>query len=100
VSAMDTQLRTAHLQIERKQFTFNLKGNLHGTFLRITEEVSSGRRNSIVIPATGLEQFRDSLNEVIKFNKTPARSGTVLPLGQRNVETPTPEGPADSTRGS
>ena len=83
---MDTHLRTDHLQVERKQITFDLKENLQGAFLRITEEVS-GHRNSIIIPATGLELFRDSLNEVIKFSKTPVQSGTVLPLGRRNAET-------------
>jgi hypothetical protein len=96
---MDTQLSTAYLRIERKQFTFDLKENPQGTFLRITEEVS-GRRNSIVIPATGLELFRDSLNEVIKFNKTTLGSGTVLSLGRRNAEPPTPDGSADLTMGS
>jgi hypothetical protein len=82
VSVMDTQLFEAHLRIERKHITFELKENPQGTFLRITEEVS-GRRNSIIIPTSGLEQFRDSLNEMIKFNQTPAGSGTVLPLGRR-----------------
>jgi len=37
---------------------------------------------------TGLEQFRDSLNEVIKFNQTPVESRTILPLGRQNAETP------------
>jgi hypothetical protein len=93
---MDTQLRKAHLRIERKQISFDLKENLQGTFLRITEEVA-GRRNSIIIPATGLELFRDALNEVIKLNKTPVGSRTILSLGQRNAETPTPDGSADLT---
>ena len=96
---MDTQLRTAHLRIERKQITFELKENLRGMFLRITEEVC-GRRNSIIIPTTGLELFRDSLNEVIKFNETPEESRAILPLGRRNAETPTPDGSADLTMGS
>ena len=93
---MDTQLRTAHLRIERKQITFELKENLQGMFLRITEEVS-GRHNSIIIPTTGLELFQDALNEVIKFNKTPVERRTILPLGRRNAETPTPDGSADLT---
>jgi hypothetical protein len=92
---MDTQLSTAHLRIERKQFTFDLKENPRGPFLRITEEVH-GRRNSIVIPTTGLELFRDSLNEVIKFAKIPVGSGTARPLGQRKAESPTPDGSTDS----
>jgi len=97
---MDTQLHKTHIRVERKYFTFDLKENLRGTFLRITEEVNSGRRNSIVIPSTGLELFRDSLNEVIKFGKTPVGSGTILSLGQLNAETPAPGGSADLKIGS
>jgi hypothetical protein len=97
---MDTQLYESHLRVERKRFTFDLKENLQGTFLRITEEVGCGRRNSIIIPTTGLELFRDSLNEVIEFNQTPVGSGTVLPLGRPNAETPTPDGSADLSMGS
>jgi len=96
---MDTQLRTARLRVERKQFTFDLKENLQGTFLRITEEVS-GRRNSIVIPASGLELLRDSLDEVIRFNQTPVESPTVLALGQRKAEPPASGSSADLTTGS
>ena len=95
---MDTRLFEAHLQIERKNITFDLKENLRGTFLRITEEVG-GHRNSIIIPTAGVEQFRDALNKVAQFSKTLVGSGTVLPLGQRNAETPTPDGSADLTMG-
>jgi hypothetical protein len=95
VFAMDTQLHKAHIRVERKFFTFDLKENLQGTFLRITEEVNSGRRNSIVIPTTGLELFRDTLNEVITFNKAPVGSPAILPLGQPKAETPAPDGSAD-----
>jgi hypothetical protein len=95
---MDTRLFEAHLQIERKNITFDLKENLRGTFLRITEEVG-GHRNSIIIPTAGVEQFRDALNKVVQFSKTLVGSGTVLPLGQRNAETPTPDGSADLTMG-
>jgi PurA ssDNA and RNA-binding protein len=84
---MDTQLRNAHIRIERKRFTFDLKENLQGAFLRITEEVNSGRRNAIVIPLSGLELFRDSLNEVLQFHKSPVASSAVLPLGQPKAET-------------
>ena len=88
---MDTQLRNAHFRVERKYFTFALKENQQGTFLRITEEVSSGRRNSIVIPATGLELFRDSLNEVLRFDKASVENPTVLSLGQPKIEAPVPD---------
>jgi hypothetical protein len=97
---VDTHLHSTQIRIERKQFAFDLKENPQGTFLRITETVQSGHRDSIVIPASGLELFRDALNEVIKFNKTPVESRTILPLGQRNAETPTPDGSADLSIGS
>jgi PurA ssDNA and RNA-binding protein len=97
---MDTQLRNAHIRIERKRFTFDLKENLQGAFLRITEEVNSGRRNSIVIPLSGLELFRDTLNEIIGFDKTSVGIPTVIPLGQPIVATPAPDGSADVRIGS
>jgi hypothetical protein len=91
---MDTQLRNAHIRIERKRFTFDLKENLQGAFLRITEEVNSGRRNAIVIPLSGLELFRDSLNEVLQFHTSPVASPAVLPLGQSKAETSASESSA------
>jgi len=94
---MDTQLYRSHLQVERKQITFDLKENLCGTFLRITEEVA-GRRNRIVIPATGLEEFRDAVNEMIRFNKPPVGRRTVLPFWPwKKPGTPGPDGSPDLT---
>jgi hypothetical protein len=61
---VDTRLHSVYVGVERKHFTLDLKENPLGRFLRITEVVN-GRHNSIVIPATGLELFRDTLNEVI-----------------------------------
>jgi len=85
---MDTHLHSAQIRVERKYLTFDLKENPSGTFLRITEEGHSGHRNSIVIPATGLELFRDALNDVIKFSKTPVGSPAILSLGRLKAETP------------
>ena len=97
---MDTRLHSVDIRVERKQFTFALNENPQGTFLRIIETVSSGRHDSIIIPLTGLEPFRDALNEVIKFSKSPVESRAILPLGRRKAETPTPDGSADLTMGS
>lgn len=58
-------LETLKIQVERKTFIFTLKENPRGRFLRITEDVN-GRRDSIIIPATGLEEFRDQLNTLIE----------------------------------
>jgi len=66
---VDTQLQTQSMRVERKHFTFDLRENPRGRFLRIIEEVN-GRRDAIIIPLTGIEEFRDALNEVIKFSKT------------------------------
>jgi hypothetical protein len=68
-AAVDTQLQTQSMRVERKHFTFDLRENPRGRFLRIIEEVN-GRRDAIIIPLTGIEEFRDALNEVIKFSKT------------------------------
>ena len=67
-SVVDTQLQNQSIRVERKHFTFDLRENPRGRFLRIIEEVN-GRRDAIIIPLTGLEDFRDQLNEIIKFSK-------------------------------
>lgn len=56
-------LRTEKLQVERKTFIFTLKENARGRFLRITEDVN-GRRDTIIVPTTGLEDFRKILDEM------------------------------------
>lgn len=97
---MDTQLYRSHLQVERKEITFELKENLNGTFLRITEEVR-GHRNRIVIPATGLEQFRDAVTEMIQFNKPPLGVRTVRSLWPwKKAGRPGSDGSAKLTAGS
>ena len=58
-------LQTEKIQIERKVFTLTLKENLRGRFLRITEDVN-GRRDTIIVPATGLEEFRKVVDEMVK----------------------------------
>jgi hypothetical protein len=58
-------LKTGEVQIERKFFVLTLKENLRGRFLRITEEVG-GKRNSILIPSTGLADFQNLLEEMAK----------------------------------
>lgn len=58
-------LRTEKIQIERKTFVLALKENPRGRFLRITEDVG-GRRDTIIIPAPGLEDFKKVLDEMVK----------------------------------
>ena len=58
-------LKSAKIQIERKTFLLALKENPRGRFLRITEDVG-GRRDTIIIPAPGLEEFSKLLEEMVK----------------------------------
>ena len=59
----DETLRSEKIQIERKTFVFTLKQNPRGRFLRITEDVA-GRRDTIIVPAPGLEDFRRMVEEM------------------------------------
>lgn len=58
-------LKSEKIQIERKTFVFTLKENPRGRFLRITEDVG-GRRDTIIIPSTGLEDFKKLVDEMVK----------------------------------
>ena len=67
-------MKTERIQIERKGFVFTLKENPRGRFLRITEDVG-GRRDTIIIPSTGLEDFKKLLEEMVKAsNEIPLKS--------------------------
>jgi hypothetical protein len=61
---MDAVLKSENISVERKNFIFDLRENPRGRFLRITED-AHGRRDSIVIPAPGLEDFRRALDAII-----------------------------------
>ena len=58
-------LKTEKVQIERKTFLFSLRENPRGKFLRITEDVG-GRRDTIIIPAPGLEDFKKVLDDMVR----------------------------------
>ena len=67
-------LKAGEVQIERKFFSFTLKENPRGRFLRVTEEVG-GKRQSIIIPATGLGEFQKLLAEMVKASdEIPAKN--------------------------
>jgi PurA ssDNA and RNA-binding protein len=65
---MDVVLKSENIAVERKNFIFDLRENPRGRFLRITED-ANGRRDSIVIPAPGLEDFRRVLGEIISASQ-------------------------------
>lgn len=58
-------LKSDKVQIERKTFLFALKENPRGRFLRITEDVN-GRRDNIIIPSTGLEEFKRIFDDMVR----------------------------------
>ena len=64
-SVAEDTIKTDKVQIERKIFVFTLKENPRGRFLRITEDVN-GRRDAIIVPATGLDDFRKVLDDMIQ----------------------------------
>jgi len=57
-------IKTEKIDVERKSFLFDLKENDRGRFLRITEDVR-GRRDTIIVPAPGLEDFLKALQNMI-----------------------------------
>ena len=64
-------ISTEKIQIERKAFIMTLKENARGRFLRITEDVN-GRRDTIIVPAPGLQEFSELLAKMTKTSeKTP-----------------------------
>ncbi len=61
---MDSVIEAKQLQIERKHFHLELRENDRGKFLRITEE-AHGRRNTIIIPSTGVTEFTAAIGQVL-----------------------------------
>ncbi len=73
-NVIEETLKTDKVQIERKTFVFTLKENPRGRFLRITEDVN-GRRDTIIIPATGLDEFKRLFEDMLKTsNDTPVKT--------------------------
>jgi hypothetical protein len=61
---MDNVIESKELQIERKLFHLEYRENDRGKFLRITEE-AHGRRNTIIVPSTGVGEFAAAIGEVL-----------------------------------
>jgi hypothetical protein len=67
---MDNIIASRQLQVERKHLTVDYCENQRGRFLRICEE-AHGRRNTVIIPSTGLDEFVRHLHEVISAGAHP-----------------------------
>jgi PurA-like ssDNA and RNA-binding protein len=62
---MDNIIEAKELQIERKHFHVEFRENERGKFLRITEE-AHGRRNTIIVPSTGVGEFTAAIDQVVE----------------------------------
>ena len=63
-SKMDSVIEAKQFQIERKRFHVEYRENDRGRFLRITEE-AHGRRNTIIVPSTGVNDFTAAIGAVL-----------------------------------
>lgn len=61
---MENVIASRTLQVERKTFTIEFRENDRGRFLRITEE-AGGRRNTVIIPSTGINEFNSAVDAVV-----------------------------------
>ena len=66
---IEETLKSDKIQIERKTFLISLKENPRGRFLRITEDVG-GRRDTIILPATGLSEFKRVVDEMVRASES------------------------------
>ncbi len=65
-------LSSKTIKIENKKFHFDLMENHRGKYLRITEK--SGGKSSIVIPESGIKEFKQALLEFLQENEMEALS--------------------------
>lgn len=57
------------VEIDRKSFRVTLCENPRGRFLRVTED-SRGRRNTIIVPSTGLVEFFKHVTEMVNASES------------------------------
>ncbi|MFW6152517.1 MAG: DNA-binding protein [Verrucomicrobiota bacterium] len=65
---MEKELFSERIPIERKNFTFDLRENARGRFLKIIEDVG-GRRDAVIIPVSGLQQVREIIDHALKADQ-------------------------------
>ena len=60
------ELYSQMVKTRSKVFFFDLKENLNGRFLKVTEK-SGDKRNTIMIPEEGLEEFVNALQSMLHY---------------------------------
>jgi hypothetical protein len=79
---VEVTLKSEWMNIERKVFALTLSENARGRFLRIAEDCA-GHRNAIVVPASGLEEFKKLFAEMAKLaDELPPAQDPSAPDGQ------------------
>ncbi|GBG68951.1 hypothetical protein CBR_g3650 [Chara braunii] len=75
--AGDTSPLTAArvVRAEQKKFFFDLGSNARGQYLRISE-VTGADRSAIILPASALEQFHETLGQFVDMLKSVGGTGT------------------------
>jgi PurA ssDNA and RNA-binding protein len=64
----EDSLASEKIQVDRKVFFLDLKENQRGRFLKITEDVS-GRRDTIMVPASGFQSFIEALHRIVEIDQ-------------------------------
>src|SRR5260370_13591127 len=85
---MDNIIASRELQVERKHYFIEFRENERGRFLRITEE-AHGRRNTVIVPSTGLNEFNAAVDAVIVAANASNASSNVTPAASRGQYTTT-----------
>jgi hypothetical protein len=88
---MDNVIASQELQVERKHYYIEFRENERGRFLRITEE-AHGRRNTVIVPSTGLNEFNAAIDAVVVAANV--ANGTVAPSAPSIPATPNSESSA------
>ena len=65
---LDDILKNGQMVLGRRSFTFQLKKNVQGRFLRIVED-REGHLNTIIIPSEGLAEFTKWVQDMAKASK-------------------------------
>jgi hypothetical protein len=63
----EDMLKALAIQVERKMIVVKLNENRRGRFLRIQEE-NDFKRNCVIIPVSGLAEFKKLVDEMVKAN--------------------------------
>lgn len=56
------------VRVENKDIFVDLKRNKNGVYLKISERRSGSGRNTVLIPATGIQRLKAILEEVSKLS--------------------------------